>query len=97
MSFESFLADMGERPEKHSLDRKNNALGYFKENCKWSTGTEQARNARSNRILTVRGVTACLSALCEHFSVDADNVWYRLKKGWPLERAFFEPVHRARG
>lgn len=44
--FESFLADMGERPENKTLDRINNHRGYFKENCKWSTRKEQSNNVR---------------------------------------------------
>jgi hypothetical protein len=43
--FKSFIRDMGERPsKKHTLDRIDNNLGYFKENCKWSTAKEQCRN-----------------------------------------------------
>jgi len=44
--FENFLADMGVRPEGMTIDRKENDLGYFKENCKWSTPKEQANNRR---------------------------------------------------
>jgi len=48
--FENFLKDMGRRPEKHlSLDRINNNLGYYKDNCKWSTKKEQANNHRPQR------------------------------------------------
>lgn len=43
-SFEAFLADMGERPEGKTLDRKNGNLGYSKENCRWATWKEQASN-----------------------------------------------------
>ena len=45
-SFSNFLADMGERPAGLSLDRKNNDLGYFKENCQWATAQEQTNNRR---------------------------------------------------
>jgi len=43
--FENFFADMGNRPSsKHSIDRINNNLGYFKENCRWATSEVQMRN-----------------------------------------------------
>lgn len=48
--FDNFLNDMGERPDGTTLDRIDNSLGYSKENCKWSTATEQARNRRNKRL-----------------------------------------------
>jgi len=45
-SFENFLEDMGERPEGLTLERKNNNLGYFKDNCKWADRKEQQNNRR---------------------------------------------------
>jgi hypothetical protein len=48
--FESFFVDMGEQPEGKTLDRINSNLGYFKENCRWATPTEQARNRRNSKL-----------------------------------------------
>jgi len=48
--FEGFIEDMGLKPDGLSIERINNDLGYSKENCKWATVTEQARNRRATKL-----------------------------------------------
>lgn len=46
-SFESFLADMNERPEGTTLDRWPNKNGNYEPgNCRWSNPQEQIKNRR---------------------------------------------------
>lgn len=52
-----FVADMGPRPsEHHQIDRENNDLGYFKENCRWVLRKPQMQNTRLSKRWFVNGV-----------------------------------------
>ena len=65
--FETFLADMGERPKGTSIDRKNGALGYEPGNCRWATRKQQNLNTtRTIRVLHEGRVTTAFE-LCERF------------------------------
>lgn len=85
-SFENFLADMGERPEGCTLDRKDNKEGYTPENCKWSTAAEQQRNRKNNVNITIDGITLCLEDWASKSGINKNTLAYRLKAGWPTEK-----------
>ena len=52
---ENFVADMGQRPAGHELDRRDNDGDYTPENCRWVTRKVNDRNRASNRIVEFGG------------------------------------------
>jgi len=87
LKFENFLQDMGEKPEGLTLDRIDNDGDYCPENCQWSTWLEQQRNRNNNRLITINGVTKCLSEWCEFYHMDYYKIYQRIQRGWSIERA----------
>lgn len=91
--FENFYADMGDRPEGMTLDRKNNDEGYSKANCRWATMREQSRNTSQNRMLTFNGRTQCLSDWAADAGMKVDTLYARVVMyGWPVERSLTQCV-----
>lgn len=85
-SFTKFFNDMGERPSKHhSLDRIKNDGNYTKENCKWSTKSEQNNNTR--KTIMYKGESAAQASI--RLGGDYNLVAYRIRVGkWSIEKAF---------
>lgn len=86
--FNNFLADMGNKPSAaHSLDRKDNAKGYTRNNCRWATAKQQARNKSNNRRVSLNGKTQTLSEWAEELNLNYNTLKNRLRIGFSPAQA----------
>lgn len=91
--FGGFVEDMGKRPgNRYSIDRIDNSLGYFKENCRWATHLEQTRNRSNSITLTHNGITQSVFDWSKQIGIRPNIVYSRLKRGWNAEMIFTTPV-----
>ena len=85
-SFQVFYEDMGDTYQQGLvIDRINNELGYYKENCRWATWRQSCMNKRS----TVREVD--VPALSKESGISRSTLYYRLKAGVSEEQLLCKP------
>lgn len=79
-NFDQFFLDMGKRPSTlHSLDRKDNSKGYSKDNCKWSTKSEQAKNRGSfTPLYSHNGEEKILKDWAKEFGINYTTLRHRI-------------------
>lgn len=83
-SFETFLTDMGRRPTpSHSLDRIDADGSYSKNNCRWATRLEQARNRSYTRPISWCGQTMKSWEWAERLGVTMHTIHHYL---WRISR-----------
>jgi hypothetical protein len=90
-SFENFYADMGERPQGMTLDRKDNDGSYAPDNCRWADRAEQRRNQRDCMHLTLRGETRTAEEWSRFTDLSADTIRDRKRRGLSDEAALTLP------
>lgn len=92
--YESYLAHIAEFGERQTtIDRIDSKGDYCKENCRWATYKEQARNTSKNRYMTLDGVTKTTLEWSEEKGVHHQTVLSRLNRGWDDERVFSTRRH----
>jgi len=87
---------IGERPIgwKWSIDRINTLGNYscgkcaecldkeWPKNVRWATPTIQNRNQRRARMVTINGITKCLSEWAEEIGISDGALRLRIERGW---------------
>ena len=106
-SFETFQHDMNESFKKHAkrhgyrntqIERINNDGNYSKENCRWATYQEQARNRRSRVEVTFNGKTKSVKEWSEYLGIKNLTLWMRLfRYKWTIEKALTSHMYDSKG
>lgn len=90
--FEKFHGDMGDRPQGMTLERIDNNGPYSKENCRWATLKEQARNTRRTQMVEHNGKRQCLKDWADEVGLAYNTLRKRFViYNWPFEKALTTP------
>jgi hypothetical protein len=94
--YRSYLAHCKKHgKENTTIDRIDNAKGYSKQNCRWATWQEQARNKTTNRYITFKGRTMIIADWARELGVSRQALRYRLEQGWDIESIITMPMNHA--
>lgn len=94
-SFQAFLSHVGLRPSPvHTVERINNNGDYEPGNVHWALPVDQARNRRDNRVIVFNGESKILGDWAKQYGLRFGCLHWRLKNGWPLDRAITTPSGR---
>ena len=90
MDFRNFIIDLHDVFHLDlQIDRINNEGDYEPTNVRFVTPSENCRNRRSNKMITLNGVTKCFQDWCNELGLKRGTVKERIRKyGWTVEQAF---------
>jgi len=81
--FESYMLHCEEHGEPDTtIERINNDVGYFIDNCKWATRKQQSRNRRCTKRYVVFGELLTIKEISEKYNLHRNTIEFRLKNNW---------------
>lgn len=84
-SVDDFISDMGPRPAKHTLERKNNDGNYEPSNCVWASMFQQGNNRRTNRWIEHNGERKTISQWSRILNVPEATIGNRNDRGVKID------------
>mgnify|MGYP000169626127 CR=1 FL=1 len=85
--YENFRADMGLAPPGLTLDRIDSNKNYEPGNCRWASRIVQGNNTNANVRISHNGKDQTVSEWARELKIKSNTLTYRLRRGWPIERA----------
>jgi hypothetical protein len=86
---------MGERPHGTSIDRIDNDKGYFKENCRWATRSEQQINKSNRKRISFMGDSKTITEWAKLFGINESTLFGRVfRRNFSIEEAILTPVRK---
>lgn len=91
----AFIQDVGQPPtDDHTLDRIDNAKGYFPGNVRWATPLEQGSNKTNNRWVTYQGNKYTIAQLGRKIAEECGISHKQFQRS--LEKAMYNPPRKVR-
>lgn len=76
-----------------TLERIDVNSNYCPENCTWIPMEQQAKNKRTNRMITYNGITNTINGWAKRLGFKKETIRNRLNYlGWSVEKALTTPV-----
>ena len=78
------------------IDRKDNDKGYYPENCRFVTQTENANNKSTTIRCSINGEERPLKELCKEYNINYYTVYSRIfRLKWDIEKALTTPPRKS--
>lgn len=84
INFKKWSLENGLKPGL-TIDRINNDLGYYPENCQWTNNKVQCNNRRTTHYLQIGKYVFSVTIWAEIIGVPFKTLFSRINYGWPIK------------